>query len=234
MTQNLDPNKILNTIHVLHKRISERFPKSGLSNISVELHSLAKETQSRCDWIRKPHLLLRFSVSAVIVLVILILLAGIASSVRFSSFQILELADFLQVLDAGMNTVILIGAALLFLVTVETRRKRKRVIIAIHHLRALAHVIDMHQLTKDPERVFSEEQRTLSSPVQTMTAFELTRYLDYCTEMLSLVGKVAALYAQNFEDTVVLSAVNEVENLTTGLSRKIWQKIVILHRFKQQ
>jgi hypothetical protein len=52
--------------------------------------------------------------------------------------------------------------------------------------------------------------------------------------MLSLVGKVAALYAVDFEDEVVLAAVNDVENLTTGLSRKIWQKIVILYRFKQQ
>ena len=48
--------------------------------------------------------------------------------------------------------------------------------------------------------------------------------------MLSLTGKVAALYAQSLHDSVVLSAVNEVESLTTGLSRKIWQKIMILNR----
>lgn len=59
----------------------------------------------------------------------------------------------------------------------------------------------------------------------------MTRYLDYSSEMLSLAGKVAALYAQGFSDPVALSAVNEVENLTTGLSRKIWQKIMILHTF---
>jgi poly-beta-hydroxyalkanoate depolymerase len=63
-----------------------------------------------------------------------------------------------------------------------------------------------------------------------MSAYELTRYLDYCSEMLSLAGKVAALYAQNFPDAVVLAAVNEVETLTTGLSRKIWQKIMILNK----
>lgn len=50
--------------------------------------------------------------------------------------------------------------------------------------------------------------------------------------MLSLTGKVAALYAQNFRDTVVLSAVNELESLTTGLCRKIWQKIMILRKFE--
>jgi hypothetical protein len=30
-------------------------------------------------------------------------------------------------------------------------------------------------------------------------------------------------------DPVVLDAVDGIENLTTGLSRKIWQKIAILH-----
>ena len=48
--------------------------------------------------------------------------------------------------------------------------------------------------------------------------------------MLSLIGKLAALYVQKFDDPVALGAVNEVEELTTGLSRKIWQKIMILDR----
>jgi hypothetical protein len=36
---------------------------------------------------------------------------------------------------------------------------------------------------------------------------------------------------QKFDDPVALVAVNEVEELTTGLSRKIWQKIMILNAF---
>jgi hypothetical protein len=39
---------------------------------------------------------------------------------------------------------------------------------------------------------------------------------------------VAALYVQDSQDPVLLDAVNDVETLTTGLSRKIWQKIMIL------
>ena len=61
-----------------------------------------------------------------------------------------------------------------------------------------------------------------------MTAFELGRYLDYCSEMLSLTGKVAALYAQDLDDPVVVEAVNDIEMLATNLSRKVWQKIAIL------
>jgi len=69
---------------------------------------------------------------------------------------------------------------------------------------------------------------TQSSPKRTMTTFEMSRYLDYCSEMLSLIGKVAALYVQGFPDAVALSAVDDIEDLTTSLSRKIWQKIMIL------
>jgi hypothetical protein len=35
-------------------------------------------------------------------------------------------------------------------------------------------------------------------------------------------------HAQNLNDAVVLSAVNDIETLTADLSRKIWQKITIL------
>ena len=47
-------------------------------------------------------------------------------------------------------------------------------------------------------------------------------------EMLSLIGKLAALYADGIRDSVVIEAVNDIENLTTGLGRKIWQKITII------
>jgi hypothetical protein len=62
-----------------------------------------------------------------------------------------------------------------------------------------------------------------------MTPFEHNRYLDYCSEMLALVGKIAALYVQTFPDERAVSAVNDVEELTSGLSRKIWQKIMVLN-----
>ena len=66
-----------------------------------------------------------------------------------------------------------------------------------------------------------------------MTEFELSRYLDYCAEMLALTAKLAALYANQSHDEVVFAAVNEVENLTSNLGRKIWQKIMILSQLKE-
>ena len=58
----------------------------------------------------------------------------------------------------------------------------------------------------------------------------MVRYIDYCSEMLSLAAKVAALHAQSFPDAVVLETVNDLERLATGLSQKIWQKIIIIDR----
>ena len=84
----------------------------------------------------------------------------------------------------------------------------------------------MHQLTKDPESYFAPQQ---NPPVKrAMTAFELNRYLDYCSESLALISKIAALYVQGFQDPVLLDAVDDMEDLTAGFSRKIWQKLTIL------
>ena len=55
-------------------------------------------------------------------------------------------------------------------------------------------------------------------------------YLDYCSEMLSLTAKTAALCAENSNDALVLNTVSTLETLTTELSNKIWQKISLLPR----
>jgi hypothetical protein len=62
----------------------------------------------------------------------------------------------------------------------------------------------------------------------TLDAAELANYLDYCTEILSLVAKTAALCAEESTDSVVLDTVSEVETLAVGLAREIWQKISLL------
>ena len=144
------------------------------------------------------------------------------------------LSDLTQGVEAIVNEAILLVAAIYFLVTSEKRMKRSRALKALHELRSLAHIIDMHQLTKDPEILLGDWQPTDASPRRSvLTPFQLERYLDYCSELLAVLSKVAALYVQHFEDEVVLRAVDEVENLAAGLSRKIWQKITILDRLRE-
>jgi hypothetical protein len=227
MYRSLDAEKIILTVNILSKRIEERFPGSGLNRVCGELHTVAVKSQQRSNWIARPLTSLRLLVA----LLITTMIVGLAMIVRSSSLPRtgFDLVGLVQVSEAGLNVVILLGAGILFLVTTERRIKRGRALKAIHELRALAHVIDMHQLTKDPERALVRTKGTASSPKETLTPAELTRYLDYCSEMLSLIGKLAALYVQQFDDPVALAAVNDVEQLTNGLSRKIWQKISILN-----
>ena len=227
MYRSLDSEKILATIGTLSRRIAERFPNSGLDKVCQELLAVAEESQRRSAWIAKPQRSLRFIIGALVTMIVGVLFLVLANaSWPRNGFDLVVLV---QVSEAGLNVFLLLTAAILFLVTAETRIKRRRALKAIHELRALAHVIDMHQLTKDPERLVAQMKATPSSPKQNLSPAELGRYLDYCSEMLSLIGKLAALYVQKFDDPVALAAVNEVEDLTTSLSRKIWQKIMIIN-----
>lgn len=227
MYRTLDSEKILKTISTLNRRIAERFPESGLNRVCEELLTIAGESQTRIAWIGQPHPALRIIIGALVTLMVGVLVLVFANTAwPRNGFDLVVLV---QASEAGLNVFILVSAAILFLVTAETRIKRRRALKAIHELRALAHVIDMHQLTKDPERLLARNLETPSSPKHNFTAYELGRYLDYCSEMLSLIGKLAALYVQKFDDPVALNAVNEVEDLTTSLSRKIWQKIMIIN-----
>jgi hypothetical protein len=61
-----------------------------------------------------------------------------------------------------------------------------------------------------------------------MTAFELSRYLDYCSELLSLSAKVAALYAQGTRDAVVIQTTSDLGQVTSNLPGKISQKISMI------
>src|SRR6266567_4685108 len=221
----LDSDRIVETVQILHRRIEVRFPGSGLSNVVAEVLRVSEETVGRIRWIQKPHLPLR---CAALVLSLAIIALVLLMLVRIPQFQFNDYTNFIQALEASISSVVFIGAAILFFVSWENRIKRKRALKAIHVLRALAHIVDMHQLTKDPESYFAQKQGAGPSLKRMMSPFELTRYLDYCSDAMALISKIAALYVQGFQDAVLLDAVDDVEDLTAGFSRKIWQKLTIL------
>lgn len=224
----LDSKKIIETIQLLSIRIGERFQNSGLLNVSKNLLKIAKDTDNIILWIEKPNYLYRVGVGIFITAAI----AGLVYTILRLKIEsnIFTFSTFIAISEAALNEIVILGALIIFLVSVEVRAKRKKVIAALNRLRCIAHIIDAHQLTKDPDSLIKDATTTRHSPKRSLTAFELGRYLDYCTEMLSLVSKVAFLYVQNFDDSDSVNAVNDLENLTTGLSRKIWQKIMIIRR----
>lgn len=224
----LDPDRIVDTIQTLRNRIEERFPRSGLAQLCSSLHLVGEHTKMRLDLVERPNIWLRAGTWVMAALVGV----GVIAAVRAvlidvpSGFE--SAFEALTVLEAGIQDVVFIGVALAFLVTAENRLRRRHALGFIRELRAVAHIVDMHQLTKDPDRLLRPTTDTASSPSRTLSKVELGRYLDYCSELLSLTSKLAALYAERFNDSVVLQAVDEVETLTTGLSRKVWQKIMML------
>ena len=219
----LDPEKIVDTVRSLHGRIEDRFPGSGLGKVVAELRIVAEETLKRTRWIQRPHIPLR-AAATLLSVAIIALMIGLALNIHQFNFNN-DFTNAVQALDSSISSVVFVGAAILFFISWENRIKRSRSLKAIHELRALAHIVDMHQLTKDPESALRGKQPAAK---RLMTPFELTRYLDYCSDAMALISKIAALYVQEFQDPVLLDAVDDVEDLTAGFSRKIWQKITIL------
>jgi len=223
----LQIERIEETISTLERRIAERFPASSLSRVSAKLLRLAKESEVVIERLRRPIWVLRggafLGIAGLIGITVALLLVAVRTSLRVQS-----ILDVLQLSESAVNDVILFAAAIFFFVTLETRVKRRTALRALHHLRSIVHIVDMHQLSKDPEHLLGPPMPTESSPRRTFTRFELARYLDYCSELLSLSSKLAALHVQYVNDEVVLDAVNDIETLAASLSNKIWQKIMIL------
>jgi hypothetical protein len=233
----LNASEIIKTISALEHRINERFPGSGLTKVCHELRTVGEASHRNAQAIAVPNLWLRGLVYLAIaggIGGLLVIAFSVAQSINVQVGT--EVFGFFQGVDALMHITVVVGAALFFAISLDDRIKRRRALIDLHAFRSIAHVIDMHQLTKDPSVVLSHGQyhATATSPKRIMNRFELTRYLDYCSEMLALTGKLATLYAQSMPDPVVIDAVNDIEILTANLSNKIWQKITILESLEEK
>jgi len=218
----LDYQKVISTLERLEVRVGERFPSSSLRQMCNEFHQLASRSREEMHWLGKANVPIRLMVFSTIFLALAI--AYISVQALDMRMQAPDLPEIIQLTEVVINELILVGAALFFLFTLEKRTKRARVLKALHRFRSLAHVVDMHQLTKDPS-MLDKKFAVESSPKRDLSGFQLKRYLDYCSEILSLIGKMAALYSERLPEPEIVSAANEIEELCTSLSRKIWQKI---------
>jgi hypothetical protein len=216
----LQAEKITETLMTLQKRIDKRFPDSGLSETCTDLIAFSRATPLVTAEIGQPIWWLRFCIGGFLLLVLLAFVLTISS--LNITVGALELGDLVGLLEATTNEIVLLAAGIFSLSTIETRVKRARVVDALNRLRAVAHIVDMKQLSKDPD-----------DPNSQLDDLQLGRYLDYCSEMLALISKIGFLYIAQFDDPDANQSVNELETLTTGLSRKIWQKIAILNTRKQ-
>jgi hypothetical protein len=224
--RHLDADHLIRTAAGIRNQISGRFPDAGLKQVADTIVDVTEQAINRAEAIRRPDWRLR-TVMLVLAVVVLALVGVIVWETRLLESPLDQLRDLARAL--GGATVYL-GAAVVFFWTLETRLKRARAIKALHELRALAHIIDMHQISKGPEKLGCPlREGSTDGP---MSAPDLGRYLHFCTELLAIVSKIGQLYVQDFPDGTTLEAVDQCENLATGLSQKIWQKIMILDRVR--
>ncbi len=222
----LDPAKILLTAERLEARIVERFPDRGLALVAREVVALSRTVTAEVQALTPPIWWLRGLV-ALVVLAGGVVFVWVGSVISLNQVGRAAIGS-VETLEAAINTLLLAGFGLLALVRLEARVKGRRVAKGLHGLRSVIHVIDMHQLTKDPVALSPDFQPTATSPKRDMDAVSLSRYLDYCSELLAITGKLAALYAQAVPEEGVAAAVNDIEVLGASLSRKIWQKITLI------
>lgn len=226
----LDASAVLRTVVRLQHRIATRFPNRNLRKVADELRTVVADVTTRSEHpdflLRSLRIFSRVAVIAMVALTLLVLVL-IAQDLATGADGVRAL-DWVQGLEAGINDLVFVGLAVGFLWLVPARIERARTLRVLYRLRSLAHVIDMHQLTKDPERLSAAFRPTSASVDEHMSAMDMANYLDYCSELLSLVGKAAALLGEDTSDSAILATVSDIEELTTGMARKIWQKLALL------
>ena len=219
----LDGHELIKTVHRLTERIRSSFPSAHLNQVAAQLQQVVERHAARSGTIRRPHWGRRLTS-----------LALLLATVRMKHDGAWQIAEAMQTLDAGLSMLFFLGAGAAYVASLEQRSKRQRCLEALHELRAIAHIVDLHQLGKQPGfPAPTDAPAIVSAPAGTttespLTTAQLVAYLEFCSEMLSLLGKVAALYVQGFPDERAVAAVDDIEDLTSGLSRKIWQKIMVL------
>ncbi|XBB67857.1 hypothetical protein ABFU82_00690 [Nocardioides sp. WV_118_6] len=225
---------VLATVRRLEERVEARFPGRGLHRVAGELAALVETVASstasvrgRRSWLRP---LSRFGIVAVIAVTTTVMVLAVRSAAIDAPDTGLE---WIPLLESAVNDLVFAALAIWFLYSVPERLQRAGLLELLHRLRSLAHIVDMHQLTKDPERLRSSFSPTPASVPVDLAPDQLEYYLDYCSELLSLIGKAAALCAEASRDPVVLDTVSTVETLTVSLERKIWQKIAVLNHVRE-
>jgi hypothetical protein len=219
------------TVAHLERRIFARFGERGLTKASRDLGQLVIRVRTEASQSR--HRLRRTTVTARAASVVIVAATVVALGFGLRTAVVDGLAhtsDWVPLVESVINDLVFAAIAVVFLWAFPERLERRSLLRLLHRLRSLAHVIDMHQLSKDPEQASPTYTATSESVRHGLDADQLHHYLNYCSEMLSLTAKTAALCAEHSTDSVVLETVSTIETLTTELSNKIWQKISLLPR----
>jgi hypothetical protein len=219
------------TVERLERRIYARFGQRGLTKAARDLRQLVDLVQAEAGESRARLRRTTLATRATSITIIAATLFALVFSLRTPvTHGLARTVDWVPLVESTLNDLVFAAIAVLFLWAMPERLERSALLRVLYRLRSFAHVVDMHQLTKDPEQARSTYAPTEQSIQHGLDADQLHHYLDYCSEMLSLTAKAAALCGEHSSDGVVLETISTIERLTTELSNKIWQKISLLPR----
>ena len=231
----LDIVRLESAIQQLSARIAGRFPESRLAALSEQLVVRANELRT-CGrrLIRAPPWIRVISWVGGVLLVGSFFILGrwLVKSQR----GIEELPLFLQTVESSVTIIAAATAGFFTMRSIEHSQVRRRALEQIQWLRKIAHVIDMLQLSKSPASVMLASDPRPSSRSETVNLKppEMFRYLSYCGELAALTGKLSVLIGAWVSDAVILSTIDDVEDLCVDLERKMLSKLLLLEQLNQR
>ena len=226
VSDRLDAPTVIATIDQLGGRIRARFADRGLPKAAAELRSAATEVTELGVHLRGRLRVLRWTARAASVLVALGMALVLVVAARDADLSgSVRSVDWVALVESTIQTLVFGGLTLLF-PQCPPRPTGKAPPAATPASPPVPRARHRHAPTdQDPERLRSDFEPTDATVAVDLTRAEMQHYLGYCSELLALVGKVAALCAEDSQDGLILETVSDIENLTNGMSRKIWQKI---------
>lgn len=227
--EKLEPVPVIETARRLCDRIGARFPERGIHRVAQELAALTEQVADTSAGSRRRSRLVRTGSRALIGVVVLVAVIAFGFAVEAALTEAPDNGlDWLPLVESAVNDLVFVAIAVVVLHSLPERVQRSDLLAKLHRLRSLAHIIDMHQLTKEPESLRDAFAGGTDGSDVDLTPEQVEYYLEYCTELLSIVSKAAALCAEESQDDIVLNTVSTIETLTMGMSRKVWQKITVL------
>jgi len=212
----LDPAKIIEAAENLARRVNDRFPESHLASLAVKLAEIARVTNERARQAARPIYSIRLACLAAVCVCLL----GLFNLTRHvhPRWEFSTIGELFEAADAGFNLVVVVTGAIWFLITFETRVKRKKALAFIGELCEFIHVIDLTQLYFTPE-IYKADTEASQAP----SRFDYT-YLLFCTQMLAVIRNLALIYTRDVSSDSIWRAAIDVEMLAVAVEAKLFSK----------
>ena len=161
----LDSRYVEETVGRLEARIRARFPDRRLGDAAHALKTAVPQIHEGFEASKSRRRRIRWAARAASVVIVLAAVGALVLALRDPVLHGTESSvDWLPIIESTVNDLIFGSIAVFFLWALPERLERRTLLDLLHRLRSLAHVVDMHQLDKDPEQARADYHPTSVSP----------------------------------------------------------------------